>query len=287
MNKDKSQSGVMIILYNPEIERLTENLDSITKQSENVLCIDNASKNLNEVQELLKKYNNVSLLKNNKNEGIAKALNQGMEYWQSQGIEWILALDQDSVCSEDFLKKLESCIGIKEDIAIICPLIRNEGQGILEAKNVFADTDKSVREIDYTITSGTLMSVGKWNAVGKYDEKLFIDWVDVDICKRICDKGFKILENREVIMEHKIGETKEVRMFGKQHFTGNHSAFRKYFIIRNNIYLGKKKERPMKIVVKSVIKEFVLVLFFEKHKFKKLGRMLKGVFDGIRMKYEA
>lgn len=284
MKISEGKAGVVIVLYQPDLKRLKQNLDSITAQSQSVLCIDNHSGNIQEIRQMLEDYEQVTLLENQRNEGIAKTLNQGMEYWEEKGVPWVLSLDQDSVCPPDMLEQLISCIGIDENIAIVCPKILNEGQGIMPSKGTVVNLDGKLCWIDDVITSGTCMNVEKWRAVGGYDERLFIDFVDVDMCIRLRKQGFLILENANVVLEHQIGETFMRKLFGKTFIVRNHSPFRKYYIIRNDIYLYKKKEQVLKNVIKFVGREMLLVLLYEKQKGKKLVSMCRGIIDGCAMR---
>lgn len=65
-----------IVLYNPDLGRLKENIESICKQVDKVILIDNGSDNIREIEDLIKEYLNCILLKNGENMGIAYALNQ-------------------------------------------------------------------------------------------------------------------------------------------------------------------------------------------------------------------
>lgn len=45
-----------IVLFNPDIKRLKENIDAVIVQCTHVYLVDNGSGNIDEVLELLKKY---------------------------------------------------------------------------------------------------------------------------------------------------------------------------------------------------------------------------------------
>lgn len=60
-----------IVLYNPDLGRLKENIESICKQVDKVILIDNGSDNIREIEDLIKEYLNCILLKNGENMGIA------------------------------------------------------------------------------------------------------------------------------------------------------------------------------------------------------------------------
>ena len=55
-----------IVLYNPDLGRLKENIESICKQVDKVILIDNGSDNIREIEDLIKEYLNCILLKRRK-----------------------------------------------------------------------------------------------------------------------------------------------------------------------------------------------------------------------------
>ena len=65
-----------IVLFNPEIERLNENIEHIRKQVPMLILVDNGSSNLEDVKSLICDVPNIILLENGKNLGIAQALNR-------------------------------------------------------------------------------------------------------------------------------------------------------------------------------------------------------------------
>ena len=107
-----------IVLYNPDLGRLKENIESICKQVDKVILIDNGSDNIREIEDLIKEYLNCILLKNGENMGIAYALNQILKYAYENDVKWFLTLDQDSVCSRNLIntysKYIDICINLKK-----------------------------------------------------------------------------------------------------------------------------------------------------------------------------
>ena len=87
-----------IVLYNPDTERLKENIEAILPQVDQIIVVDNGSSNVDEICELLNKYEQIKFIWNEENYGIAKALNQLLYFAYKNDVEWILTIDQDSVC---------------------------------------------------------------------------------------------------------------------------------------------------------------------------------------------
>ena len=70
-----------ITLFNPDVARLEENISSIYGQVDRVICVDNGSDNIKNIEDcVLNNWKNITIIKNGKNEGIAKALNQMFEF---------------------------------------------------------------------------------------------------------------------------------------------------------------------------------------------------------------
>ena len=169
-----------IVLFNPDINRLKENISAVIVQCSHVYLVDNGSKNIDTVFELLKRFNQsrITVISNTENLGIAKALNQLTVAAQEDGFRWILTLDQDSVSPpnivEEFVKYANN-----QNVGMLCPVIYDRNKGVVvEAKDGY-------KEIDECITSGSLLNISAWENIGGFDETMFIDGVDFDICYRL------------------------------------------------------------------------------------------------------
>ena len=209
-----------IVLYNPETEKLKRNIDAIIKQVESVVIIDNASANADEIKRILKNYQNIILISNSENAGIAKALNQIIEKADEIGCEWVITLDQDSECKSGIIKMYENVLPKYENIGIITSFFEDRN-----AKLDFED-DGTFEEVDFCITSASLTNVGAVKKVGGFDEKMFIDMVDYDICYALKKNGYRIIRVNSVGFVHEVGDSREVYLFGKKIIIFNHSALR-------------------------------------------------------------
>ena len=81
-----------IVAFNPDPERLIENISAIRNQVDKVLIFNNGN------PELLTFVKDIQIIdRNGSNIGIASALNVLCQQAEEAGFEWILMLDQDSV----------------------------------------------------------------------------------------------------------------------------------------------------------------------------------------------
>ena len=267
-----------ITLYNPELDRLEENISAILGQVDKVFCIDNGSKNIREVEGFLKKkFPEVSLKKNAENLGVAAALNQIFSYGKEKGFAWVLTLDQDSVCPENLMKEYRKYWKL-EGVGVLSPRIID--------RNFQKNTEAGVayEEIDKCITSASLTSVAVWEAVGGFWEYLFIDYVDHDFCAKCQKAGIRILRINRVALLHELGKGAHRRLFGKQLTILNHSPMRKYYIVRNRLIYMKEHRDVIDIKAerKKYIYFYIKTLLFEDQKWEKLKEMLRGRRDGKR-----
>lgn len=276
--KNKIVAG--IVTYNPQIDRLEQNIEAVIPQVEEVIIVDNGSQNSLKIKDLCKEIG-VHFIKNSENYGIATALNQIFNYYSSANeMEkvWILTLDQDSVVYSDIIDEYKKCMCSKKTVSITC---LREDRGYLVEDSA---TDEFVQPVNKCITSGNMVCVDAWKTVGGFNDKLFIDMVDSEFCYRLRMAGFQILRVNKVKIIHELGNAFQVTFMGKNRTILNHSAFRKYYIFRNTTYLLKKY--PLAKADYSyyeLAKTFIAILLFEEDKFNKIRRAIKGLRDGLRM----
>lgn len=270
-----------IVTYNPNLKRLKENIESIIGQVQKVCLVDNGSYNTEEI-ELLKKQYPLEIILNFENKGIAAALNQIMLFAKRIDARWCVTLDQDSIVPPNLLQEAEPLL-IRKDIGQIVPVIYEEQSG---EYCYLDDTDnrEKLQEVSKSITSSSINSVSAWEECGKFDEMLFIDYVDYDFCMKLRCAGYKIYRLNRAILEHQIGDSYMIKIFGKKVRVGNHNAFRKYYIGRNMvIYIHRYKKRiDRKKEYLRLIKVMLLLLFCEEDKRNRFHSFCKGINDGIR-----
>ncbi|WP_313893777.1 glycosyltransferase family 2 protein [Psychrobacillus sp.] len=285
-----------IVLYNPEIDRLKENIDAIKRQVTKIILVDNNSDNINEISQLLLEYENVSLIRNRDNIGIAAALNQICEKSISEDYKWVLLLDQDSICSDTLISSYKN---YTEDttIALLTPYIVDINKMSLE--DFFSINLPRYSHVNWAITSGSLIRLSVWKEIGKFDEDLFIDGVDIDYSIRIRINGYsQVRVNTEYLLQE-VGKAEPTFIFRphrdnsgrwtiKRYYRSNHSLMRQYYMTRNRIIISKKYRLYNSIIKEIVITACITIpkLVFEKSKLNLLIKIVQGIYDGIRFKVE-
>jgi len=137
----------------------------------------------------------VAVLGDGVNRGTAGGLNRLLAVARREGLEWILYFDQDSSTSTSYDGFTERLGSLPTDVALV-------GSTYDDERDVPA-TD--LREVRYLISSGTFMRVAALTDVDGFDESLFMDLVDHEICLRLRRRGWRLMRARDLVMRHRIG----------------------------------------------------------------------------------
>ncbi|MBR2043793.1 MAG: glycosyltransferase family 2 protein [Clostridia bacterium] len=283
-----------IVLYEPNLERLKENIGAVYNQVEKLYLVDNFSSNINAVCDLISEQSKAVIIKNGENCGIARALNQLCNAALKDGYEWMLTLDQDSVADTSMIADMLP-VTKDQSVALIAPFVNDDYENEEGAKDL-TDTE----EITRCNTSGSLTRLSVFKEIGGFDERMFIDCVDFDYCTRLLKNGYRVVRVNSAVIHHRLGQASPVRFFvpfgklfgikklQKPFYTYNHSPLRTYYYARNILYYMYKHKDfiNMKQEKRTYLRWFVLKVFFEKQGFKKLCAIIKGTVHSKRLKNE-
>lgn len=297
-----------IVLYNPKIDRLKQNVETILNQFPKLVIYNNGCDNKIIEYIRTKEADNVIVIGTGENSGIAHALNAIMRYAEDAGIEWVVTMDQDSVLPTKFASTLLSK-DIEDDVAIICPRVEDSRRLKTRTNTVNIAQDVYV---DKCITSASCTSVKAWKFVDGFDEFLFIDLVDNDFCKRLVLADWKILRINSLVLNQEFGEislkgprfvklikkicelipdNRLAENVSKLAYTKNVSPLRIYYSNRNILYLNKKFKNYNGIGYESYnCRTYLGYAFFYnlasvfrgKNKTKIIKAVIKGIKDGVR-----
>ena len=245
-----NQYAAGIILYHPDYNRLKANIDAVYPQVDRIYCYNNGLGDDRSIENLLGSYVNIILMGDGDNIGIASALNQIVERAHMDGIQWLLTLDQDSVVCEGMVKAFSSLTGL-EKVGIICPQLQDDRRKNQE----FVQIENSYTDVDLCFTSGSFVNVEIVRDIGGYDDFLFVDLVDHDICIRMKYEGYRIIRDNSMVLNHELGKLTPSRFetiylkagkmlhsdtIKKLSYKREVSSMRTYYATRNMIYMKKK-----------------------------------------------
>lgn len=283
MNSSRDVFAV-IVTFNPDLKTVEKLVSSLCSAGVHPVIVDNSKKNAFECSsfDVISLYNNV---------GIAKAQNVGIEYCIKKNAQIIIFFDQDSVIPDDsFLPKLFNPI-INDNEKVTAPIYIDNSKGftypIVSIKDSGTRTKVYPKSTDnnfYTniaISSGTAVRCDVFSEVGVMDESLFIDYVDTEWCLRCAKKSIAILVVPSAMMSHSIGDDVIDLYFFKAPV---HSAFRRYYRIRNSIFLFRFAHVPKVLAIRelcfSILHQLIIITFRE-NRWPQFKTLFRGLYDGV------
>lgn len=261
--------AAIVVWYNPEVD-IAKNVLSYADVG-HIFIIDNSDEShqrSNELQynSITKKIKNVSYKRNNKNMGLAYALNYGITCAQKLGFEYFMTVDQDSFFEKNSIYELIKYSEESDDIGLISP--KHKYRRYRKGKRKY-------RHIKWAMTSGCILFKHILDEVGMFDETFFIDGLDRDICHRIRNAGYKLIEVEDAVLVHNPGIEKS--LFKGKVLYGWQPAYRYYYVIGSlwKTFIDYNDAECLFIILLKLSK--VLFLFDDKKEYFMFS--IRGFFD--------
>jgi rhamnosyltransferase len=268
--------AAVVVLYRPT-ENVLTNVDSYRDQVDTVIAIDNT-----EVpdQQFVARLEDRGVIYASlgSNKGIAAALNEGCRRARALGFDWALTLDQDSTATPGMVTRLSDCVELGESagrIAIVAPIWQQVG-GLPET------IAEGHVELDGALTSGSLTNLFAFEELDGFREDLFIDRVDSEYCLRARRHGWRILQQRDAVLLHRMGDLRRVA-FPVGFWVTDYSPLRRYYMIRNLLEVRREygREFPAWMAIERHYwpRELVKIVLAETHRYRKARMMIRGWLD--------
>lgn len=267
-----------IVLYHPNMERLQENMDAVCEQVDGIVLVNNGPDD-QELHMFASGYSNAVIIDNHDNLGIAAALGQIMNYAGENQYDWVLTLDQDSVSEPELVDRYLQYADLDHVGVLTCNIIdRNFVEEGLSG-------DAAWRAVRQCITAGAFMNVAAYQQTDGYDERMFIDEVDFDICINMRQHGFRIVRINYNGILHEVGHGRNVHILWREFISYNHPPFRHYYRARNTRYLALKYPQEYNILQVwggELVQELIIVLY-EENKMAKIRNRWRGLRDSKKL----
>ena len=269
-----------VVLYNPD-EGVVDNIKTYASGVDEVFAVDNSDEpNAPLLDRITALGENVTVIPMHGNQGIAAALNRGLQEASRRGYGYILTMDEDSYFTDDTLQRYKDKAEafFASDEKVIQVGIHNSGD---------KDDDLVVNNEtpEWLITSGSIMRVEDSLAAGGFLEKLFIDEVDREFCYRAADRGYGFRRVLDLTMQHNLGSPIRGKIFGREFEAMGHSKIRKYYIFRNCTYVMKTYPRTRKPYRHFLFATWLKTILVEDDKMNKLKYMRMGRRDAKRGRF--
>lgn len=290
-----------MVVFNGDLEKAAANAENILRQVDAFFFVDNGSDDLTPLESRFAGDGRVRFIKNGENKGIAYALNRALDAAEEGGFDWLLTLDQDTVCDPGLISVYSRYLHL-EKLGIVCPFIIHRGK--CEPEDYLAEPKLEAEffhTYDRCITSAALTNVAAAKAVGGWNDELFIDAVDFDLNHRLQKAGWRILRANDAYIVQEIGERVPIKLYNLVYrFVGDHkyhgpklfsvhSDTRLYYIARNYKWFLKKYRAKSPTVSRAANFKDMLLRFTlyprKRSRIKMFKAVRKGRRDAKKMAY--
>lgn len=272
----------IVILYNPD-DSVVNNIYSYLDQIEELVAFDNSDCPNDQIINVIKSLPNVHYYTENRNLGVGYALNYGAHWAIKNRYDYLLTMDQDSFTSPDMINIMLNSSESIDKKGIIVPFYENRYKTEIQKLNV-------ISEIPFAKTSGNLLNLSAFAKAGKFKDNYFIDYIDLEYCMRLRINGFKIVQVHDAVLYHNEGDLEKKKFIFTDVYPWNHHPRRWFYKIRNLLYLEDEyKQHYPRFFRREKIKyfkQFVKIIFYEKHKLIKITNAFKGYIAYKKNKIE-
>ena len=293
------------VAFNPDPLRLAEQLAALRDQVDEIIIVDNGSaqpvKSIlaqTEISESMGEVPHIHFIVLEENQGIASGFNIGIDASRKSGAEFVLLLDHDSVPATDMVSKLRA--GYQQaagesaltSVAAVGPRIvdsRDEHEypfirlGWFRNQHIHcATSQENLIACDFLISSGSLIAISAIDRIGRFDESLFIDSVDLEWCFRARKGQFSLHGICDAQLHHRLGDHRRVVL--NKIFLVVHSPLRIYYITRNRILLYWRRHVPLKWKLKDILRmgaKFAAIMLFVAPRLQYLRMTVLAIRDGV------
>ncbi|MCI6648067.1 MAG: glycosyltransferase [Lachnospiraceae bacterium] len=260
----KINIGAVVVLYYPD-EKVVEIIKQYPR-IDSIILIDNSAQ---DNSKLFQELDYVEYIPLKYNSGIATAMNKGIRLLIKKGIDYVITMDQDSQLTENVVNIYRKYLACHKDILALTPQYLTDRS---IPKNI-----KGTEKVKSSLQSGTLFDIRIFEKIGYFDDKLFIEVVDLEFFLRMNSHGIPLIRCNEAVLQHHPAITHEKKIGWKTIRYGVASPLRYYYGARNLYYVFHKYHS--KEMLKGLLIRYAKVLLLFDDKKSYLKSMNEGIHD--------
>ena len=285
-----SETHALVTLYNPS-EKEFNNCRILSQQVDTVILCDNSQESHETV---FQNEKNIIYITKNENLGLGAAFNVALKNdtygWKDDDL--IIFFDQDSQIGEGYIqalqdeyRKIETLI---PHLGCLAPVFYNTSNGRTERPRQKKNITDETYEVSNTITSSLMMRYGNLKRIDFWNEKVFLDLADWDLCWRMQKAGMVCCMTEKVVLHHSVGNG-EKKVGPIKLRVGQ--PFREYYQTRDALYLLQENYVPLKmrlrLIANVTIRPVVhyLMLDDKKSRMKFIRRGINDYKKGVHGEY--
>ena len=187
-----NQITIVITSYKSD-EKIVKCLNSINNQCK-IIVVEN-SNNTSFKEKIERNFSNVECLIAGENLGYAKGNNLGLSRVITK---YALILNPDAELEKNTLNNFFNTAKKIKNFSIIGPSTLNKKNNM-----------KEITEVNSVKGFAMFLNLEQFNEIGFFDNKFFIYLEEIDLCKRLREKGKKIFIDPNILIFHRGGSSHE------------------------------------------------------------------------------
>lgn len=290
----------VMVTYNSGAE-LRANITALLPQVEKLIIVDNSTEPdaLVLLKSLEQEFSALEVTYNRQNLGLGAAQNTGIRRAAVLGAQWVLLMDDDSLPDSRMVEKLGDIYRAHtqpEKIGLLAARIIDVESGKRypclkmyskwKVSRVDMDAHPYMDDALLAMASGSLIRMDALKKTGLMREDFFVDFIDWEFALRLQAKGYRIVQARDAVLNHRLGAQTNHRLLGRKFVTTNYPPFRRYTTARNRILFWRIFFLRLPIgcflyQCMSAIYEALVILLFEQRKWSNIKEIIRGTWHGV------
>ncbi|KPN77497.1 hypothetical protein AEA42_08425 [Shewanella sp. Sh95] len=272
----------LVTLFHPRLS-IVDNVRKLLLQVDRVILLDNTP--IKDNSELFSGLN-VEYIFNDGNLGLSSAFNVGLRYVRDKPSEFVIFFDQDSTISNGHIERLIEDFEVlskKYKVGCIGPSYYDKNSKKLIKNKDRVSLNDNLYSVKTLITSSLLVKYDVIEEIDGWNEFIFLDYADWDICWRIQQRNYILVLDTRVTLEHALGDS--AVNIGKLSFP-KYSPIREYYRIRDSLKLFKASYVPFKYRLRFIftwlIEPFIYLILFPERLIR--VKLILKAFKDARLK---
>lgn len=220
--------------YNGQ-EYIKNYLDSLIKNlpsDSEIIIVDNGSADktkeiISEAFLRIKKYQQIQLIENSFNKGFGAANNQGAKVAKG---EYLIFINQDITVEKNSIQQLLDYANAHPEVGIVAPKLINPnghvqesvthlptlwrafGEFVLNQKHAYTQyVPQTDQPIAVEAVYGAVILIKKelFEEIGGWDKRYFVYYEDLELCRQVAKRGFKVVYLPNVEFKHLLGASQK------------------------------------------------------------------------------
>jgi rhamnosyltransferase len=269
-------------LYYPDIN--IDRLKKLASHLHTLFLLDNTPDSVHYVTGI--ENTNIVYIKYRHNYGLSKAFNLCLKNNVFNDDDYIIFFDQDSEVKEELIQTLindyETLSNQGHKIGCIGPAYYETHQNKIMMPKLKKNIDSHVYAVKSIMTSAMLTTYKTLENVGWWNERIFLDLADWDLCWRLQQQGMLCCMTGNTVLTHTLG--KSIRRVGFWTLKVG-APVREYYQTRDCLKLLGKSYTPFKFRLRFVLMltlRPLLHMLFLPEKTLRLKYIVRGFHDFFR-----